>query len=248
MSKTILFQVIIMKQPVKQINIVEYRSKVEKIAKKQYYKYSCATSGIEEQDLIQEGFKGLCDAYKKFKPEKNVDFWSYAKKRVQGDIIDYLRKAQVINASQKRKNKLKELKTEFNKLSHQLGRQPDDDELSKAMRCPISEIHKIRQNEVFLETVDSFPFETTKTDDFMTDKIKDEIFLDMAECIEYLSSNEERLILLGRVVENVSLHNLAKSLGVSHQTISRKEKAILLKLRDCMNKKEHPFEDIQFVL
>ena len=238
-----------MKQSVQQqINIMEYRSKVEKIAKQQYYKYSCASSGIEERELAQEGFKGLCDAYKKYKPEKNADFWSYAQKRVQGDIIDYLRKAQVINASQKRKSKLKDLKSEFNQLTHQLGRQPDDNELSKAMKCSITDIHKIRQNEVFLESIDDSPTETTISDDFMTEKIKDEIFMDMAECIESLSSNEERLILLSRVVEKVPLHNLAKSLGVSHQTISRKEQTILLQLKDCMNNKEHPFEDIQFVL
>lgn len=43
------------------------------------------------QDLVQVGSLGLMDAAKRFDPTKGVKFWSYASRRVLGEILDYMR-------------------------------------------------------------------------------------------------------------------------------------------------------------
>ena len=48
---------------------------------------------IELSDLIQAGIMGLSDAASRFDPAKEVAFPSYAKHRIQGSILDELRRA-----------------------------------------------------------------------------------------------------------------------------------------------------------
>ena len=228
-----------------QVNVMDYIPKVEKIAKQIYYKYACAAYGIEVEDLEQEGFKGLCDAYKKYEPDKNRKFWPYAKIRVKGDMIDFLRKSQVINAPQPKKEKLKELKQETIKLAKELGRQPNDEDLSNVLGCSIAEIHKIKQNDILIESIDVEHAESINIHD---EYMKEIIYQNMDECIESLSSKEDKLLLMQRVIEKIPLKKLAICFRVSHQTISRREEDLLLQLRDCMNKKDSTIDDIQYIL
>ena len=228
-----------------QVNVMDYMPKVKKIAKQMYYKYGCGAYGIDVEDLEQEGFKGLCDAYKKYEPELNPKFWPYAKMRVKGDMIDFLRKSQIINVPQPKKEKLKQLKQEISNLSKKLGRQPNDEDLSNEMGCSIAEVHKIKQNDVLIE---SNSVEHAEQINIHDEYMKEIIYQNMDECIESLPSKADKLLLMQRIIEKVPLQKLAISFRVSHQTISRREKELLLQLRDCMNKKESTIEDIQYIL
>ena len=48
---------------------------------------------IEIEDLLQLGMVGLVEAAHNYSPQNDVPFASYAKLRIKGAIVDYLRKS-----------------------------------------------------------------------------------------------------------------------------------------------------------
>ena len=53
---------------------------------KKMFEY-CKNSGLEMNDLVQEGMLGLNDAITKFNDQKNVTFYTFAKSCIERKII-----------------------------------------------------------------------------------------------------------------------------------------------------------------
>lgn len=64
---------------------------VVRIKSKKYYPY-IKNSGIEFNDLVQEGLIGLSNAINAFKNEKNVTFSTFANKCIDLHLLSYIRK------------------------------------------------------------------------------------------------------------------------------------------------------------
>ena len=63
---------------------------------------------ISLDDLISSGTIGLLDAIKKFDPQKNISFKTYAEFRIKGAILDELRALDWIPRSIRKKSNLLE--------------------------------------------------------------------------------------------------------------------------------------------
>lgn len=50
---------------------------------------------VDASDLIQEGYFGLCEAQKRYDSQKGSSFKAYAGRRIEGAMLDYLRKSDV---------------------------------------------------------------------------------------------------------------------------------------------------------
>ena len=76
----------------------KYQTQIEIIAKK--YFLLVKSSGIELNDIIQEGMMGLTEAINNYKDQKNVKFSTFAKICIERKILTYVR------ANTNTKNKL----------------------------------------------------------------------------------------------------------------------------------------------
>ena len=65
-------------------------NKIKGIAVKTYNRYY--VYGITVEDLASEGAVAFIKAWDNYNPEKNNYFWGFAYKKVQGSMIDYIRK------------------------------------------------------------------------------------------------------------------------------------------------------------
>ena len=98
---------------------------------------------IEIDDLIQIGMLGLVTAAENFIEKPGVTFASYARIRIKGEIVDFLRKnsnlcrTTIVN-KQKYDNTLE-------KLQKNLNRDPNDHELIKELDININELHKWKE-------------------------------------------------------------------------------------------------------
>ncbi len=86
---------------------------------------------IELDDLIHAGTMGLFDAATKYREDREVTFATYAKHRIRGAILDYLRQADW--ASRDLRKRHKQLETVTRDLKIKLNRDPTDTEIAKAM-------------------------------------------------------------------------------------------------------------------
>ena len=90
-------------------------------------------------DLYSAGVLGLIDAVDKFDPEQNVKFKTYAEFRIRGAILDELRAMDWVPRSVRKKGS--QLEDVYQRLQHQLGREPADEEVAEELRLPLEEFY-----------------------------------------------------------------------------------------------------------
>jgi RNA polymerase sigma factor for flagellar operon FliA len=82
----------------------------------------------EYEDLVQAGIVGLIDAVNKFDSEKQNSFPTYAKHRIRGAILDYLRKLDWASRDMRRRQKL--VAAAVDDLTASLERAPSENEIA----------------------------------------------------------------------------------------------------------------------
>jgi RNA polymerase sigma factor for flagellar operon FliA len=85
-------------------------------------------SHVDVDDLIHSGILGLMDAVRKFEPDRNVKFKTYAEQRIRGAILDGLRDLDWVPRSLRRKKK--DIETAYHLLEQQHGRAATDEEVA----------------------------------------------------------------------------------------------------------------------
>ncbi len=90
--------------------------------------------GLGMLDLINEGNLGLLEAARRFDPDKNVKFISYAVWWIRQAIIHALtRNARIYHIPQKLSDQISEMKRIKSQLKKELGREPNRDEVAERM-------------------------------------------------------------------------------------------------------------------
>jgi len=92
---------------------------------------------VELDDLIHFGVLGLLDAARKYQPDREVQFKTYAELRIKGAIVDGLRELDWMPRSlRRRKRDIDQAKA---RLQQRLGRDPSQEELAAEMGMGIAE-------------------------------------------------------------------------------------------------------------
>ena len=108
---------------------------VKKIA---YYYLGRVHQVVEIEDLLQIGMVGLIEAAHNYQPHEGVVFENYARLRIKGAIIDFLRKSSnLCRGTIKRKQ-------DFDKASRKLEiehkRLPQPEEVASELKIDVSEL------------------------------------------------------------------------------------------------------------
>lgn len=224
--------------------LLKYLPLVEKAARNVKVK----SAEYEREDLINIGFIGLMDAYKKYDASKNVPFENYAYIRIKGSIIDEVRKNGKVPRSQMdRLNNYYKMKET---MEQELHRKPTEKEICermgitdkqlKSMHKSVHALSNISLDEV-LFTEDS---EGTSRIDFIEDKktVGSLEQLLQKEQKEYLQlainqlSKREQTILQLYYDEELPLKEIAYIYDISVPRVSQIHGETLLKLRNHIQK------------
>jgi len=129
--------------------------------------------GLDMLDLINEGNLGLIEAAKRFDPNRNVKFISYAVWWIRQAVIHSLTaSARVTHVPQKISDQMLLMKRKTAQLSSGLGREPTREEIAAAMKISVSDVEDL----TMLETREVSLNDRFDTDDQgMEEKIGDSI-------------------------------------------------------------------------
>ena len=100
--------------------------------------YSRLPAHVDVDDLIHSGILGLIDAVKKFEPDRNVKFKTYAEQRIRGAILDGLRDLDWVPRSLRRKKK--DIETAYHLLEQQHGRAASDEEVAAHLGLTLEDL------------------------------------------------------------------------------------------------------------
>jgi RNA polymerase sigma factor for flagellar operon FliA len=86
---------------------------------------------VEQSELVSVGVLGLIDAASRYQPDLGVPFDAYARRRIQGAMLDALRGLDWVPRSVRRLQR--SLADTLTRLRHLLGREPEDAEVAAAL-------------------------------------------------------------------------------------------------------------------
>jgi len=215
--------------------ILKYLPLVKSIA---YRIYKHLPDAVDLNDLIGYGILAVMEALPKLDESKNPE--AYLRLRIKGAMYDYLRSLDFGSKSLRKREK--EIKAKLEELTNQLGREPTDEELMKALGYKpdefYSDLQKISAShllslddlfregrsyeEVFSSSVEESPEENS---------IKQDLREKILKAIEDLDQRE-KLVLQLIFYEEIPAKEVAKLLKVSTARVSQIKENALSKLRE----------------
>jgi RNA polymerase sigma factor for flagellar operon FliA len=194
------------------------------------------------EDLVHAGVIGLIEAVGGYDASKSVPFKPYAKFRIRGAILDSLRELDW--GSRGLRHKGRQIEEAISKLSKQLGRQPEEEEIAAELGISIDELyqltHKIDGAILVGQQVNSTYDRSEKQDLIESAPSRDEnpfeqcmrteVKEKLAEAIATLSEKEQMVISL-YYKEELTMKEIAAVMQLGESRISQLHTLALTKLR-----------------
>lgn len=200
--------------------------------------HSCANRfrgrGVEYEDLFQAGCVGLVKAANGFDAERGFAFSTYAVPAILGEIKRIFRDGGTIKVGRAAKEKARQLLKIRDDLAAENGREPTIEEIAKIACMDTAETSLLICASLPLQSLTVGEDGESQADipvDSPEESITDRIALQ--EAMRHLEDWERELIRL-RYYAGKTQSVVAQQLGMSQVQVSRKEKAILKKLRSMM--------------
>jgi len=196
--------------------------------------------GIESDDLFQIGSIGLLKAIDKFDFSFQVKFSTYAVPMISGEIQRFLRDDGIIKVSRSLKEISYKAFLASEKLQEKLQREPTVEEIAQVMQIEKEELVLAMEASVEVESLYKPVYQKDGNEIPLLERIEEtEVYeekvinrLLLTQLLEALEKEERKLIYL-RYFENKTQTEIGNILGISQVQVSRMEKKILQKMREC---------------
>jgi len=225
----------------KNIPLVKYIASKIMVGKNKY---------VEYEDLISYGMIGLMDAINKYDDTKGMKFSTYAAIRINGSIIDEIRKNSPI--SKRAIDKLNRYNKVVEELQNKLYREPKDIEVAERMEISLKELTDIQG---YVNYISMMSLETILFGDdeemSLINSIEDtkspspQKSLEEKEMLEYLRrgldnlKERDRLILNLYYFEKLTLKQVGAVLEVSESRVCQLHSRAILNLRKEIEKLQY---------
>jgi RNA polymerase sigma factor FliA len=231
---------------------------VGKIASNVYRRYCPAGQAgqIELDELFNLGIIGLLEAKNRFDPDRGIPFPVYASSRIRGAMLDQIRYQPLIRTSQELAQKIKILK-KARESFFQKGEHADDKILADWLGWTVEEVRNVSKQSVHvIPAMESVEKDSDGYRQYWGEVVSDnnlsaenqvlikELAACVQECLTNLPSDEYRIVLLGRVVEDLNLRELADVLNCSNQTVANRQKKAQELMKICLEKKGWSLETL----
>ncbi len=196
---------------------------------------------LEVQELISYGNFGLLDAIRKFNPAEGVKFSTYCNRRINGSILDELRRQDWPSRQLRQKANL--VKRTREDLEFSLGRAPRDDEMAEQLQLNAEEYEELLRA-IQIKTMvsldrkwddnddkDSGPFEMIP-DASAKNPLMEMIRNEIKEVALRGLSRDEKMVLVLYYYENLNLKEIGKVLGLSESRVCQIHNRTLELLRE----------------
>jgi RNA polymerase sigma factor for flagellar operon FliA len=201
-------------------------------------------SQVEVSDLISVGVLGLIDAAARYEPTLGVPFDAFARRRVQGAMLDALRELDWAPRSLRRLRR--DMDAAIASLRHRLGREPKEEEIADAMDLSMDAYAKALEQLRTLEigsarqldspTPDGTPLVELCIDpgaDAVTQLERKELKGHLARAIEQLPERERQILAL-YYQEELTLAEIGEVIGVCESRVSQLRSLAVSRLRTLL--------------
>jgi RNA polymerase sigma factor FliA len=189
-------------------------------------------SSIDYMDLSAIGTEELVKLARRYDESQNDSFWGYAKTRVYGAMLDYLRSLDLVSRSSRRL--IKEIDSAIEVYMADHDDEPSDAELSEILGVEVEKIHEAR---IASDIYTVLPLDDqlgTPEEGGMLERLEHE---DLVEAIKkVLGGFEEReqMIIQLYYFEELTLKEISEIVNITESRISQIHKSVIRRIKDAV--------------
>jgi len=189
-------------------------------------------SSIDFCDLAAIGTEELVKLARRYDVKQNDSFWGYAKTRVYGAMLDYLRSLDMVSRSNRKLIKM--IDKAITKYMAENEEEPSNAELAEILGESEEKVNDARiASEIY--AVMPIDEQLSLTSDSSTlETVEKENLIEVIERVLETQSERERLIIQLYYFEELSLKEISEVLDITESRISQIHKALLKKIRDTI--------------
>ncbi len=189
-------------------------------------------SNIDVNDLISIGTEEAIKLSRRYDENKNDFFWGYAKQRVYGSMLDYLRSLDTLSRNNRRL--IKAIDSECEKYMNKHDEEPNDEYLSNVLGQSVKKIQEVRnisEASMVLPINEQMAiFDKNNTENIIE---KDALIESIKKVLKTLKQREQLIIQL-YYFEELNLKEISDILNISESRISQIHKKLIRTIRNTL--------------
>jgi RNA polymerase sigma factor for flagellar operon FliA len=204
---------------------LEYLPAVKNMA---YKMKSRLPSSVDIDDLIGVATEELIKVSRRYDPKQNDNFWGYAKQRIKGSMLDYLRSLDVVSRGDRKIIKdIEKLTIEYYN-THQ--EEPSNEYLIEKLNLPLK---KIKKAKLAAEIYNVMPIEEQLNFfENIEKKVEEEELIDIIKEELVNMTKREQIIIQLYYFEELSLKEISEVVNITESRISQIHKNVIRKVRE----------------
>lgn len=186
-------------------------------------------SSIDINDLISIGTEEMIKLARRYDSSINDSFWGYAKMRVYGSMLDYLRELDIVSRANRKL--IKAIDREVSKYFNENEEEPSDEYLAEVLG---EDIKKIKEARIASDIYSLIPIDEQYNaieNDGTTDRIEKEELVGIIQSVLGTLSKREQMIIQLYYFEELSLAEISEILNITSSRISQIHKDVIKKIR-----------------
>ncbi len=189
-------------------------------------------SSVDYMDLSAIGTEELIKLARRYDETLNDSFWGYAKKRVYGAMLDYLRSLDIVSRSSRKLIKSIDYAVEEYRVLH--DEEPSDEELAAIIGEDVEKIHEARVASSIYAVMPLHDQLHVGDEGLSLANIEKEELVDVIKTVLGSYNEREQMIIQLYYFEELSLKEISEILSITESRISQIHKSVIHKIKESV--------------
>ena len=187
-------------------------------------------SSVDFSDLSAIGTEELIKLARRYDESLNDSFWGYAKKRVYGAMLDYLRSLDILSRASRKLVKQIDYAVEEYRLTH--DEEPTDEELAEILNEDVEKVHEARvASNIYTVMPLHDQLQIGDEGAALAQIEKDELVEVIKKVLSTYKEREQMIIQL-YYFEELTLKEISSILNITESRISQIHKSVIQKIKE----------------
>ncbi|MEN8303394.1 MAG: RNA polymerase sigma factor FliA [Campylobacterota bacterium] len=189
-------------------------------------------SSIDFLDLSAIGTEELIKLARRYDEQLNDSFWGYAKKRVYGAMLDYLRSLDILSRASRKLVKAIDYAVEEYRVSH--DEEPTDEELAEILDEPIEKVHDARIASTIYTVMPLHDQLQVGDEGASLAAVEKDQLVEVIKKVLSSYKEREQVIIQLYYFEELTLKEISEVLNITESRISQIHKSVIQKIKESV--------------